>query len=271
MRVAWGVSHLLCLRLYYWYLILYVSFYLLGSKVGPPGNETNLASARGGVGTFSRSMPPRKRAAAGDGGQEGAAGQGLALGATNRLLVAMAKAQIIALGELPAGNDNVDTITRELEELVSTRAEGTGTGEEDGEEEGEEDGEEEGEEEGEEGGEDGEGGGVAAKLDEVKGLLERSHSQHEEFYNIKPTSTCGVCRKRNGGYGCFSCNVRICWDPACLRDHLALGKGNTARESQPMVRKDRNPASGSRKNHFTEEEEPPPAPASAKKKRKKGR
>ena len=201
-----------------------------------------------------------------------------ALQRQERLLVALAKTQVAWLDDTPQ-SDNAVALAEQLESLaqglVNTREFAAAAADEDGgaddadeDEEGEDDEEGGGDEDGEEGGEDGEGGGVAAKLDEFKDLLGRSCSQHEEFYNIKPTSTCGVCRKRNGSYGCFSCNVRICWDPACLRDHLTLGKGNTARESQPMVRKDREPASGSRKNHFTEEEEPAPAPAPARKRRK---
>jgi len=92
---------------------------------------------------------------------------------------------------------------------------------------------------------------------------------HADFVNIEPKSKCGVCGERNGSYGCFDCNVRVCWHPTCLRDHLALGKGSKARPSAPMIRKDGKPASGSRKNHFEreddEEQEPAPAPAARKK------
>ena len=61
-------------------------------------------------------------------------------------------------------------------------------------------------------------------------MLERDQSNHDDFVNIKPSGKCGVClanglesyKARNGSYGCFSCNVRVCWHPDCLRDHLAI-------------------------------------------------
>ena len=220
----------------------------------------------------SASMPP-----AGATGAQVKTAVATALARTNDLLVAVAKAQIIALGELPAGNDDTEGVANELHELVAERvaAAAEQAGEQDGEEEDDENGgedDEEGDEEGgeddEEGGEGDDGGGVSAKLDEVKELLERDKSQHEDFVNIEPKSKCGVCGERNGSYGCFDCNVRVCWHPKCLRDHLALNKGNKARASAPMIRKERKPASGSTKNHFEQEEEPAPAPAAARKKRK---
>jgi hypothetical protein len=120
-------------------------------------------------------------------------------------------------------------------------------GEEEGDGEGEEiTGEDEGEKEDEEQSDD----DVGAKVDELKVIFERDQSNHEDFDNIMPTGKCGVCiaqgasPARNGSYGCFSCNARVCWDPHCLRDHLALNKGNTARPSAPLVRKQRQPAMG---------------------------
>ena len=123
---------------------------------------------------------------------------------------------------------------------------------------GEEMGEKNGEGEGEEDGEDVDGvDSLGAKVDELKGILERDSFQHEDFDNVVPTGKCGVCiaqgvsPARNGSYGCFICNVRICWHPHCLRDHFALNKGNTARPTAPLVRKQRKPATGQTKNHFT--------------------
>ena len=94
---------------------------------------------------------------------------------------------------------------------------------------------------------------VGAKVEELKEMLERS--QHGDFTNIAPTGKCGVClangmenhKARNGSYGCFSCNVRVCWHPDCLRDHLALNRGNRA--GGKMVRKERKPAGGQAKYH----------------------
>lgn len=143
---------------------------------------------------------------------------------------------------------------------------------EDAAQEGSEEGGEEGkeEEEEEDGGED--SGGVSAK--KIKVLLEQS--KHEDFCNIVPTGKCGVCIARadgilrNGSYGCFGkCNVRICWHPGCLRDHLALNRGNKAVGT--MVRKERAPASGEAKHHFKEHEMPAPAPAPARKSKKRRR
>ena len=284
-------------------------------------------------------MPPRKQHAGGSGAQRGANDFAPALSATNDLLVAIAKAQMLMLGELPAGNDDVSLMTQELRELVDMRvqdaadkaAEKDGEqcnenplhtphttqcathwlpaghrltgyrlatdwlptgyrpardrlpGEEEG-EEGEEGGEEDGEQDGEEDGEDGgdgeedneagsdDDGGVSVKVEEIKEMLQKA--RHEDFCNVVPTGKCGACiargeeKPRNAGYSCFSCNVRVCWHPDCLRDHLALNLGNKARESAPLVRKERTPASGERKCHFREEEAPAPAPAAARKKKR---
>ena len=118
------------------------------------------------------------------------------------------------------------------------------------------------------------------QVDKLTEMLERDQTMHEDFGNIIPSGKCGVCiargegKPRNGGYGCFSCNVRVCWHPACLRDHLALNRGNRAKPNAPLVRKDRAPASGEAKNHFTpneEEEETAPAPAPAARGRKRTR
>jgi hypothetical protein len=104
-------------------------------------------------------------------------------------------------------------------------------------------------------------------------------SQHEDFCNIVPTGKCGVCIaradgiQRNGSYGCFGkCNVRVCWNLECLRDHLAFNRGNIAVGT--MVRKERAPASGDakkRQNHRPPQEEPAPAPAATKAKKKRRR
>ena len=201
-------------------------------------------------------MPPRKKRRGG--AEEPAADPSAAADPKDRLLVAMAKAQIIALGEMPAGNDDVATMAEELEELISAREQGAAA-QEDDDEGGEEEEEEEVEEEG--AGDDGGDGNVGAKVDELKQMLERDQSNHDDFVNIKPSGKCGVClanglsaqKARNGSYGCFSCNMRVCWHPDCLRDHLAMMRGNKAKGA--MVRKERAPAAGGSKNHFGEEEE----------------
>ena len=161
----------------------------------------------------------------------------------------MAKAQILALGETLSGSDDVATVAQELESLVSAREQAAA-------EQGDDD----------EGGEDDEGDGeddvddrdVGAKVDEIKEMLEGGH---EDFVNIKPTGKCGVClyngvvshMARNGSYGCFTCNVRVCWHPDCLRDHLTRKRGKEAKGE--MKREERKPASGESKSHFREDDD----------------
>ena len=246
--------------------------YFLGRKrgVGPHSAAPSAPSALLDT-LFIRAMPPRQ--VAGDVAASTAAVLA-ALQRQEQLLVALAKAQVAGLDDTP--RSDVVALAEQLEGLaqclVNTREEADA---EDAVEEGSEEGgeEEEGEEEEEEeedGGED--GGGVSAKVDEIKELLQQS--QHEDFCNIARTGKCGVCIaradgiQRNGSYGCFGkCNVRICWHPDCLRDHLALNRGNKAVGT--MVRHKRAPASGEVKHHFPKQAEPAPAPAPARKRKRR--
>mmetsp|Transcript_36387 Transcript_36387/g.72441 ORF Transcript_36387/g.72441 Transcript_36387/m.72441 type:complete len:121 (-) Transcript_36387:219-581(-) len=107
-------------------------------------------------------MPPRKKRR-GD-AEEPAAEEPAAADPKDRLLVAIAKAQIIALGETPTGNDDVATIAEELEALISAREQGA-VEQEDGDGGGEEEEEEEEEEDADDHGGD---GNVGAKVDELK-------------------------------------------------------------------------------------------------------
>ena len=115
-------------------------------------------------------MPPRKKRRGG--AEEPAADPSAAADPKDRLLVAMAKAQIIALGEMPAGNDDVATMAEELEELISAREQGaverrmTTRAEEEEEEEAEQEG----------AGDDGGDGNVGAKVDELKQIDARARS-----------------------------------------------------------------------------------------------
>lgn len=164
----------------------------------------------------------------------------------------MATAQVLTLGGTP-GSDDVTAVAQQLEDINRARAQAPDE-QDDGEEEDDEEGEdgEDGGEEEEEDGADG-GGELGEKVDELKEMLERDRSNHDDFCFIFPTGKCGVCLAnettpaRNGGYGCFSCNVRVCYHPDCLRDHLALMKGNTTKRE--MVRKERKPATGECKSH----------------------
>ena len=193
-------------------------------------------------------MPLRKRRRGGD--KEPAANLPAAADPKDRLLVAMARAQIVSLGETPAGNNDVATMAQELEALISAREQAAAEHDDNDEEDEEEDAND-----------DSGDGDVGAKVDELKQLLERDQANHEDFVNIKPTGKCGVClangqsayHARNGSYGCFSCNVRVCWHPVCLRDHLAMMKGNKAKGD--MVRKERAPAVGAIKDHSRDAEE----------------
>ena len=63
----------------------------------------------------------------------------------------------------------------------------------------------------------------------------------------------GVGKARNGSYGCFTCNVRVCWHPDCLRDHLTRKRGKEAKGE--MKREERKPASGESKSHFREDDD----------------
>ena len=84
---------------------------------------------------------------------------------------------------MPAGNDDVATMAEELEALVSAREQGAAE-QDDDDEVGEE------EEEEEDAGDDGGDGDVGAKVDELKHMLERDQSNHDDFVNIKPTGKC---------------------------------------------------------------------------------